>query len=187
MTTRRDILIVLATAALGAPFAALAQKMPVIAYMSPVVPQNGSDARFEAFRQGMRDLGYVEGKNYRLEVRWGEGHLERMPAIAQELVRMKVDVIVAFSSPSYLAARQATKTIPIVMPAVSDPVGDGIVASLAHPGGNITGMSLMAPELGAKRLQILKGVLRQNSRTVAVLWNPAYKGMGARFREAKTA
>jgi putative ABC transport system substrate-binding protein len=185
MTTRRRLLAALAASALAAPFATLAQKIPVVGYMSPVVPQNGSDPRFEAFRQGMRELGYMEGKNYRLEVRWGEGHLERMPEIAAELVRMKVDVIVAFSSPSYLAAKQATKTIPIVMPVVSDPVGDGIVASLAHPGGNITGMSLMAPELSAKRLQLLKEVLRQNSRTVAVLWNPAYKGMGARFRETK--
>jgi len=188
MTTRRHVLVGLA--ALGAPFTILAQqraKIPVVAYMSPVVPHNNTDPRFEAFRQGMRELGYVEGTNYRLEVRWGEGQLERMPAIAAELVRMKVDVIVAFSSPSYLAARQATQTIPIVMPVVSDPVGDGIVASLAHPGGNITGMSLMAPELGAKRLQLLKEVLRHNSRTVAVLWNPAYKGMGARFREAQSA
>src|ERR1051325_11013042 len=185
MTTRRRLLAALAASALAAPVATLAQKIPVVGYMSPVVPQNGSDPRFEAFRQGMRELGYMEGKNYRLEVRWGEGHLERMPEIAAELVRMKVDVIVAFSSPSYLAAKQATKTIPIVMPVVSDPVGDGIVASLAHPGGNITGMSLMAPELSAKRLQLLKEVLRQNSRTVAVLWNPAYKGMGARFRETK--
>jgi putative ABC transport system substrate-binding protein len=190
MTTRREMVALLGAAALGAPSSLLAQrraKLPVVGYMSPVVPNNNTDPRLEAFRQGMRELGYVEGTNYRLEVRWGEGKLERMPAIAAEFVRMKVDLIVAFSSPSYLAALQATKTIPIVMPVASDPVGDGIVASLAHPGGNITGLSLMAPELGAKRLQLLKEVLQHNSRTVAVLWNPAYKGMGARFRETQSA
>jgi putative ABC transport system substrate-binding protein len=135
----------------------------------------------------MRDLGYVPGKSLRLEVRWGEGKLERMPAIAAELVRLKPDVLVAASSPSILAARDATRTIPIVMPVSSDPVGDGIVASLARPGGNITGLSTMAPELGAKRLQLLQEVLSRRSRAVGVIWNPAYKGMGARFNEAKRA
>ena len=154
--------------------------------MSPVVPQNGSDWRYEAFTHGMRDLGYIDGENVRYVVRWGEGKLERMPAIANELVKMKVDVIVASSSPSILAARDATRTIPIVMPLSSDPVGDGIVQSLSHPGGNITGLSLMAPELGAKRLQILKEVLKK-SQNVVVLWNPAYTGMRARFKDTEKA
>jgi putative ABC transport system substrate-binding protein len=159
----------------------------VIGYLSPVVPQNGTDWRLEAVRQGMRELGYVEGQNFRFEIRWGEGHLERMPKLASELVARKVDVIVASSSPSYLAAGQATRTIPIVMPVSSDPVGDGIVASLAHPGGNITGLSLMAPELGAKRLQLLRQVLAPSAttRSLGVMWNPAYKGMSARFRDAQ--
>jgi putative ABC transport system substrate-binding protein len=135
----------------------------------------------------MREYGYTEGKNFRLEVRWGEGRLERMSALAVEIVRLKPDVIVAASSPSVLAARDATRTIPIVMPVSSDPVGDGIVASLARPGGNITGLSLMAPELGAKRLQLLKDVLPKRSRAVGVMWNPAYKGMGARFNETRNA
>jgi putative ABC transport system substrate-binding protein len=188
MTKRRDVLVVLAASALAAPFALRAQqrsKIPVIGYMSPIVPQNNSDPRFEAFRKGMRELGYEEGRNYRLEVRWGEGKLERMPAIAADLVKLKVNVLVAATSPSVLAARQATKTIPIVMPVSSDPVGDGLVASLAHPGGNITGLSIMAPELGRKRLQLLKEVLAKQSRAVAVLWNPAYKGMHARFADAE--
>ena len=185
MTTRRHVLLALAASALAAPFGAEAQKVPVIGYMSPVVPQNNSDPRFEAFRAGMRELGYVEGKNYRLEVRWGEGKLERMPAIAAELVKLKVDVILAATSPSVLAARQATKTIPIVMPVSSDPVSDGLVASLARPGGNITGLSLMAPELGKKRMQLLKDVLAKQSRAIAVIWNPAYKGMNARFQDAQ--
>jgi len=158
-----------------------------VGYLSPVVPQNNSDFRFEAFRKGMEELGYVEGKNLRLEIRWGEGKLERMPALAAELVKLKVDVLVAASSPSVLAARQATRTIPIVMPVSSDPVGDGLVASLARPGGNITGLSMMAPELGAKRLELLKQLVRKPPRQVAVLWNPAYKGMHARFQEARTS
>src|SRR5947207_4956533 len=141
MNTRR--LLVVASAALALCTAcAFAQqrpaRVPVIGYLSPVVPQNGTDWRFEAFVQGMRELGYVDGRNIHLEVRWGEGQLERMPKLAAELVSMKVDVLVAASSPSYLAAMQATRTIPIVMPVSSDPVGDGVVASLARPGGNIT-------------------------------------------------
>src|SRR5579859_5775444 len=116
MTPRRRLLIALCASAL--PLRALAQqrKIPLIAYMSPVVPQNNTDWRFDAFLQGMRELGYVDGKNMKLVVRWGEGKLERMPAIARELVKMKPDVVVASSSPSVLAARDATRTIPIVMP-----------------------------------------------------------------------
>jgi putative tryptophan/tyrosine transport system substrate-binding protein len=143
--------------------------------------------RLEAFRDALHELGYVEGKNVQLEVRWGNGEFERLPALAAELVQLKVDVIVAATSPSVLAARQATPTIPIVMPVSSDPVGDGLVASLAHPGGNITGLSMMAPELGEKRLQLLRETFPEASRAVAVLWNPAYAGMRARFEEAKGA
>ena len=186
MVTRRELVLAAAASAIGAPFAAAAQRIPLIAYLSPVVPQN-SDWRVESFRQGMRELGYVEGQNYRLEIRWGEGKLERMPALAAEVVKLHPDVIVAQSSPSVLAARQATRTIPIVMPTSSDPVGDGLVASLAHPGGNITGLSLMAPELGKKRMQLLREVLSKQSGAVGVLWNPAYKGMHARFEDARRA
>jgi putative ABC transport system substrate-binding protein len=143
--------------------------------------------RLEAFRDALHELGYVEGKNVQLEVRWGNGEFERLPALAAELVQLKVDVIVAAASPSVLAARKATSTIPIVMPVSSDPVGDGLVASLAHPGGNITGLSMMAPELGEKRLQLLRETFPDASRAVAVLWNPAYAGMRARFEEAKVA
>jgi putative ABC transport system substrate-binding protein len=154
--------------------------------LQPIAPQNGTSPFLEDFRQGLRDLGYVEGKNIQIEVRWGEGRLDRMPALAAELVRMNVDVIFAVSSPSVWAAKNATKTIPIVMPTSSDPVGDGLVASLARPGGNITGMSLMAPELSAKRLQLLKEVFPKQVRPAAVLWNPDYYGMAARFKEIQT-
>jgi len=189
MRTRRELLIAFGAGVLAASFRLTAQpaKIPFVAYLTPVVPQNNSDWRLEAFLQGMRDLGYVEGKNLRVEVRWGEGKLERMPALAAELVRLKPDVLVAASSPSVIAARDATRTVPIVMPVSSDPVGDGIVASLARPGGNITGLSMMAPELGAKRLQLLRDVLPARTHAVGVMWNSAYKGMGARFDEAKRA
>jgi putative ABC transport system substrate-binding protein len=122
-----------------------------------------------------------------LEVRWGNGEFERLPKLAAELVQLKVDVIVAATAPSEIAVHRATSTIPIVMPVSSDPVGDGLVASLAHPGGNITGLSVMAPELGEKRLQLLRQTFPEASRAVAVLWNPAYAGMRARFEQTKVA
>jgi putative ABC transport system substrate-binding protein len=190
MTARRDLLFAFAGGVLATPLRSFGQqpaRIAVIGYLSPVVPQNNTDFRLEAFRRGMRELGYEEGRDYRLELRWGEGKLERMPALAAELVKLKVRIIVGASSPAYLAAKDATRTIPIVMPVSSDPVGDGLVASLARPGGNITGISNMAPELGAKRLEMLRQVLPKRSHAVGVLWNPAYKGMGARFRETKSA
>jgi putative ABC transport system substrate-binding protein len=160
-------------------------KIPLVGYLQPVVPVNGTSPLLEDFRQGLRELGYVEGRNLQLEIRWGEGQLDRLPALAEELVRLKVDVIMAVTSPSVVAAKQATGTIPIVMPFSSDPVGDGLVTSLARPGGNITGLSMMAPELGAKRLQLLKETFPKIFRPVAVVWNPDYVGMMARFRETQ--
>jgi putative ABC transport system substrate-binding protein len=188
-TLRRHVLALLA-GALAAPLASFAQqptKIPRIGFLHPAPPGGVPGMRLEAFRDALHELGYVEGKNVQLEVRWGNGEFERLPALAAELVQLKVDVIVAAASPSVLAARKATSTIPIVMPVSSDPVGDGLVASLAHPGGNITGLSMMAPELGEKRLQLLREAFPDASRAVAVLWNPAYAGMRARFEEAKVA
>ena len=189
MVSRRQVVISLCAGVLAAPRASLAQqqpaKIPRIGFLDPSVPQNNSSLFLEEFRHGLRELGYVEGKNLQLEIRWGEGKLDRMPALAAELVRLKVDVIVAVASPSVLAAKHATRTIPIVMPTSSDPVGDGLVASLARPGGNITGLSQMAPELGAKRLELLKEVFPKLSRPIAVLWNPDYTGMAARFRQTQ--
>jgi len=189
MASRREFAISLGALALAAPFPSLAQsaKIPRIGYLQAVAPQNGTSPFLEDFRKGLRELGYVEGTNILLEIRWGEGRLDRMPALAAELVRMKVDVIFAVSSPAVWAAKNATKTIPIVMPTSSDPVGDGLVVSLARPGGNITGMSLMAPELSAKRLQLLKEVFPKQVRPAAVLWNPDYYGMAARFKEIQSA
>jgi putative ABC transport system substrate-binding protein len=188
MVCRRHVAILLGALILAAPVTSFSQqpaKVPRIGYLQPAAPQNNSSPFLEDFRQGLRDLGYIEGKNVQLEVRWGEGKLERLPVLAAELVGLKVDVIVAVSSPSVMAAKQATQTIPIVMPLSSDPVGDGLVKSLARPGGNITGLSLMTPDVGAKRLQLLKEVFPKPARPVAVLWNPDYVGMAARFRQAQ--
>jgi putative ABC transport system substrate-binding protein len=121
----------------------------------------------------MRALGYVEGQNLVLEYRGAEGQYERFPDLAAELVRLKVDVIVTGSTPGALAAKEATQTIPIVMAAIGDAVGSGLVASLARPGSNITGLSVLDPELVGKQLEFLKEVLPTVSR-VAVLWNPAH-------------
>jgi len=123
-----------------------------------------------AFFEALEELGWVEGKNVVFEYRYAENRLERLPELAADLVRHKVDVIAAAGTLAPLAAKRATTAIPIVMTAAGDPLGSGLVASLARPGGNVTGMSLMAPDLGAKRLELLKEVLPRLSR-VAVLWN----------------
>ena len=125
-----------------------------------------------AFSDGLREWGWVEGKNVVFENRNAENQLERLPELAADLIRLKVDVIVAAGTLAPLAAKQATATIPIVMTTAGDPLGSGLVASLARPGGNVTGMSLMVPDLGAKRLELLKELLPRLSR-VAVLWNAA--------------
>jgi len=191
MNSRRKLIVAMGFGALTASLRAFGQqtpaKIPHIGFLHPASPQSPVDWRLQSLQEGLREFGYVDGKTMRLEVRWGEGKLERMPALAAELVQMNVDIIVAAAAPSVQAARQATRTIPIVMPVSSDPVGDGLVKSLSHPGGNITGLSLMSPELGAKRLQILKELLPKVVHPVAVLWNPAYVGMRARFEQAQSA
>jgi putative ABC transport system substrate-binding protein len=190
MNTRRRFVLALMASPLAASLTSIAQqptKVPRIGFLHPAPPGGIPGVRLEAFRGALHELGYVEGKNVQLEIRWGNGELERLPALAGELVQLKVDVILAATSPSVVAARQATPTIPIVMPVSSDPVGEGLVASLAHPGGNITGLSMMAPELGEKRLQLLHETFPEASRAVAVLWNPAYVGMRARLEQAKVA
>ena len=126
-------------------------------------------ARVEALRQRLRELGYVEGKNIVIEYRYAEGKHERLPDLAAELVRLKVDVIVTTGSPGILAAKKSSATMPIVFTGVADPVGGGFVSSLAQPGGNITGLSLMAPDLDGKRLELLKEAFPKIAR-VAFLW-----------------
>ena len=141
-----------------------------IGYLSSSSPSAVSH-NIDAFRQGLRDLGYVEGRNIVIEYRWAEGKYDRLPNLAADLVSLKVDVIVAGGTSAGPAAQQATKTIPIVLAVSSDPVGTGLVAGLARPGGNITGLSIQQVELSAKSLELLKEAVPKVSRA-AVLWNP---------------
>ena len=173
---RRDT--VLALLALGAaPLAAEAQQAAKVARIGYLTGGNlaARPLLLEAFRQGLRDLGYVESRNVVIEYRDAEGKLERLPTLAAELVAHKVDVIVASGTLAALAAKQATRTFPIVFSPAGDPVGSGLVTSLARPGGNVTGLSAFAPELVGKRLELLKQALPGVSR-VAVLWQPGAFG-----------
>ena len=128
-------------------------------------------ANLDAFRQGLNELGYIEGQNFVFEQRAADGRIERLPELARQLVHLKVDIMVALATPAGRAAQQATATMPIVVTAMGDPVRDGLVASLARPGGNITGTTFLGPELVPKRLALLKEVLPKVSR-VAALWHP---------------
>src|SRR6266568_9486146 len=130
-------------------------KIPRIGFLA-AVSLSANSARFEAFRQGLRELGYVEGKNILIEWRYAEGKLDRLPALAADLVRSKVDVIVSGGGPSTRAAKDATKSIPTIIVNISDPVALGFVASLAKPGGNMTGLASMQTDLGGKRVELLK-------------------------------
>jgi len=168
----RVIGLFLALGLVLAPLAAEAQqaaKVPRIGWLA--VNRAPNLHLSEAFRQGLRDLGYVEGRNVVIEYRDAEGKFERLPALAAELVALKVDVIVAPSTPAALAARQATKTIPVIFAALGDPVTSGLVTSLARPGGNVTGVSFLSPELVGKRLERLTQAVPGAGR-VAVLWQP---------------
>ena len=140
----------------------------------------------QALRQGLRDLGYVEGKTIVLEYRYAEGKIERLPELAAELVRLPVDVIVTALSPAIQAAKQATDTIPIVFAVSGNPLATGYVTSLAHPGGNVTGLSAMDYDLTGKRLELLTEALRKVSR-VAVLWNPGNGAMVLKMEEVRVA
>jgi putative tryptophan/tyrosine transport system substrate-binding protein len=169
---------------------------PVVAAQSPVkaarigVLANGTAPteayRHEAFRQGLNELGYVEGRNIVIEYRYAEGKSERFPALAAELVRLDVDVILTSGDHGIRAAKQASQTIPIVVAIVADLVGPGYVASLARPGGNITGLTTLSPELSAKRLELLKTAFPKVSR-VAILWNPTNAANVAVFKETEVA
>ncbi len=173
MTTRRAFIGTLAGGLLAAPLAAEAQqaaKVARIGYLSGANRATNPHLH-EAFLQGLRDLGYVEGRNLVIEYRFAEGKLERLPALAAELVALKVDVIVAASTPAAVAAKQATRTLPIVFTSFGDPVTSGFVTSLARPGGNVTGLSNPAPELVGKCLKQFKQAVPGVSR-VAVLWQP---------------
>ena len=161
------------------------KKVPRIGFLSGVSPSVIS-ARLDAFRQGLRELGYVEGKNIVIEWRYAEGKLDRLPAFAAEVVRLKVDVIVTTGPSTTRSAKQATATIPIVMAFDDDPVGNGFAASLARPGGNITGLSTLSSEISGKQLELLREIAPKLSR-VAVLGNASRPGIPQALREINLA
>jgi putative tryptophan/tyrosine transport system substrate-binding protein len=184
---RRTFMAMLTGGLLTAPFAAEAQQAAKIARIGYLAGNLAAGPHLpEAFRQGLRDLGYVEGRNVVIEILDAEGKLERLPALAAELVALKVDVIVAGSTPHALAAKQATRTLPMVFAAADDPVGSGLVTSLARPGGNVTGSSMLAPELVGKRLELLTQAVPGVTR-VAVLWQPGGLGEGTEKDQLKAA
>jgi putative tryptophan/tyrosine transport system substrate-binding protein len=181
------LVLLLTLAATSPAFAQAPAKVFRIGTLVPGSRPPGADWKQRwAFLQGLRELGWVEGQNIAIEDRWADAKTERLPALAAELVRMKVDLILTLSWPAAVAAKQATSTIPIVIVAAGDPVGTGLVVSLAHPGGNITGLGDLATELSAKRLELLKEAVPTLSR-VAVLWNSADGGMTLRFRQIQVA
>src|SRR5712691_3411264 len=188
MMTRASVVAVLNFALLAAPLAAQAQqptKVPRIGYLGPSSPSLESHL-VEAFRQRLRDLGYIEGQNINIDYRWAEGQDDRFPDLAAEVVRLKPDVIVTTGTPGTLAAMRATKTIPIVMTSSGDAVRAGLVASLARPGGNVTGLTILAPELEGKRMELLKEAVPGLAR-VAVLWNPANPAVAYFLKQTQIA
>jgi putative tryptophan/tyrosine transport system substrate-binding protein len=161
------------------------KQVPRVGFLVPGSPSSYSD-RIEAFRQGLRELGHVEGQNIIIEYRYAEGKSDRFPGLASELVQLKVDVIVTGTTPAIQAVKNTTSTIPIVMAEVADPVAVGLVASLARPGGNITGFTTLSPDLDGKRLELVKEILPKVTR-VAYIWDPANLAQRIRFKEVQGA
>jgi putative ABC transport system substrate-binding protein len=182
---RREFITLLGGAASAWPLAARAQqpigKIRRLGVLLPSLPESSFG---KAMRDRLRALGYIEGRDTILETRWAEGKVERLTELAAELAALKLDAIIAFTTPAAIAAREATTTIPVVFLYVGDPVGAGVVPSLARPGANVTGISLLATELSSKRLEILLEVAPNTSR-VAMLWNDSNPGMVLRARESQ--
>jgi putative ABC transport system substrate-binding protein len=166
------------------PFVACAQQQKT--YRVGLLLTGSHNALIDVMLQTFRELGYIEGQNLTIERRSAEGNLDRLPGLAAEMVRLRPDVILNVGTPASLALKKATSTIPVVFAANSDPVGVGIVAGLARPGGNITGTSLMAPQLSAKRLELLHALSPGISR-MAILWDSSNPGMALRVRETEVA
>jgi putative ABC transport system substrate-binding protein len=183
-------LVTLILSLLATPLTAEAQQLAQVPRIGVLSASSSaaeaSSYSLEAFRQGLRDLGYVEGQNIAVEYRFAEWQEARLAALAAELVRLPVDVLVTRATPAARAARQATSTIPIVFTNVNDPVGQGLVASLARPGGNVTGLSTLSSELSGKLLELLQEAV-PGLRRVAVLWNAANRGIALQFRETQDA
>jgi putative ABC transport system substrate-binding protein len=180
----RRAFVVSALAGFTLPRASAAQSamtLPRIGLLSPFSPSDTASWH-EAFRLGLRDLGWVEGTNIRIEYRYAHGRDDRLPGLVAELARLKVDVIVTSVTEDALAAKKATTTIPVVMASAGDPLVTGIVESLARPGGNLTGLSQMAPELIGKRLELLKEIVPKLAR-VAVLWIPEHRASASNWKE----
>jgi putative ABC transport system substrate-binding protein len=179
MNSRRKLLVALGAGAFAMPLACFAQRAVKIARVGYLGPTSaaGAKSRVEALRAGLRELGYVEGKNLVIEFRWADDNYQLLPQLAAELVRLKVDVIVTHGTPGTRAAKQATATIPIVMATAGDAVLAGLVANVARPEGNVTGSTFYSPELAAKRLEVLKDAFPRIKR-VAVLQNPDNLAMG---------
>jgi putative ABC transport system substrate-binding protein len=186
---RRDFIALFGGTAAAWSFAsvaALGQRAGKAKRLGILQPGAPPEPLVEAMRERLRELGYQEGRDLALETRWAEGKLDRLGMLAAELVDARVDVITALSTPAALAARDATATIPIVFTGVGDPVGAGVVPDLAHPRGNVTGISLLATELSGKRLEILREIA-PNLSPVVMLWNDTNPGMVLRAREAQAA
>jgi putative ABC transport system substrate-binding protein len=183
---RREFITLLGGAAVAWPLAARAQgKLPTIGFLGSTTPSVG-DRWFAAFVQRLRELGWIEGRTVAIEVRWAEGRAERFAEIAAEFVRLKVDAILTHNTPPVLAAKQATSVIPIVFATAGDPVGSGLVASLARPGGNVTGLSSQGSDAAGKRLELLREVV-PGLRRLAILANVASSYPVLEISEVKTA
>src|SRR5215467_6785643 len=166
---RREFMSLLGAAAAMWPLAGRAQqpsKLPTVGAL--ILGSTDPEEFWREFRQGLRDLGYIEGQNIRFEFRSAEGQIDRLPALAAELVRLEVDVIVTWFTPTALAAKQATREIPIVMAETGDPVGTGLVASLPQPGGNVTGIAAVTAELAGKSIQLIRDMLPSARRVTAL-------------------
>jgi putative ABC transport system substrate-binding protein len=186
MNKRRKLLVALGAGALTAPLASFAQQQGKVWRVGILRTGSPPDPQVEAFKEGLRDLGYVEGKNISIELRYADGDLTRLRALAADLVERKAEVIFAPNSATVPAAKQATSTIPIVFAVVGDPVDSGFVSSLARPARNITGLTIMAPEVSAKRLQLLKEALPRISR-VAIFTSTGIGGNAPQAAEVHRA
>jgi putative tryptophan/tyrosine transport system substrate-binding protein len=185
---RRRFLVTLLTGAITAPLGAGAQQPKRLYRIGTLEPTSAAAnaANLNAFRQGLRERGYVEGQDFAIEYRSADGREERYPHLAAELVRLKVDLILTRGTPAALAAKNATASIPVVMTSIGDPVGQGIVASLARPGGNVTGLTSVATELYAKRVELLRELVPKAAR-IAALFHMSNPAVPPQWKEVERA